>query len=66
MTLRQLFSINLNWTLDTVITVYSLNPTNTLSEMTVRQALNLYATCEISFFRDDRIYLYYVDHEEVK
>ena len=66
MTLRQLYSININWTLDTVITVYNRNSTNTLSKMTVRQALNLYATREIAFFRDDRIYLYYVDHKEVK
>lgn len=66
MTLRQLYSINANWTLDTVITVYNRNSTNTLSKMTVRQALNLYATREIAFFRDDRIYLYYVDHKEVK
>ena len=66
MTLRQLYSININWTLDTVITVYNRNSTNTLSKMTVRQALNLYATREIAFFRDDRIYLYYVEHKEVK
>lgn len=57
MTLRQLYSININWTLDTVITVYNRNSTNTLSKMTVRQALNLYDTREIAFFRDNRIYL---------
>ena len=66
MTLRQLYSININWTLDTVITVYNRNSTNTPSKMTVRQALNLYATREIAFFRDERIYLYHVDHKEVK
>lgn len=66
MTLRQLYSININWTLDTVITVYNRNSTNTLPKMTVRQALNLYATREIAFFRDNRIYLYNVVHKEVE
>lgn len=66
MTLIQLYSLNTNWSLDTVITVYDPNSTNTPSDMTVRKALNRYATCEIAFFRDDRIYLYYVYHKEVK
>lgn len=66
MTLIQLYSLNANWSLDTVITVYDPNSTNTPSDMTVRKALNRYATREIAFFRDDRIYLYYVYHKEVK
>lgn len=65
MTLRQLYSLNANWSLDTVITVYDPNSTNTPLDMPVCKALNRYATREIVFFRDNRIYLCVV-HKEVK
>lgn len=64
MTLRQLYSLNANWSLDTVITVYDPNSTTQL-DMPVFKALNRYATREIVFFRDNRIYLC-VDHKEVE
>lgn len=66
MTLRQLYSLNANWSLDTVVTVYDPNSTNTPSVMTARKALNQYGTREIAFFRDNRIYLYNLVHKEVK
>lgn len=56
MTLRQLYSLNANWSLDTVVIVYDPNSTNTPSVMTARKALNQYGTREIAFFRDNRIY----------
>ena len=66
MTLRQLYSLNANWSLDTVVTVYDPNSTNTPSVMTARKALNQYGTREIAFFRENRIYLYNLVHKEVK
>lgn len=66
MTLRQLYSLNANWSLDTAVTVYDPNSTNTPSVMTARKALNQYGTREIAFFRDNRIYLYNLVHKEVE
>lgn len=66
MTLIQLYSLNANWSLDTVVTVYDPNSTNTPSVMTARKALNQYGTREIAFFIDNRIYLYNLVHKEVK
>ena len=66
MTLRQLYSLNANWSLDTLVTIYNPNSSNDPSVMTVRKALNQYGTREIAFFRDNRIYLHNVVHKEVE
>ena len=66
MMLTQLYSVNANWTLDTVITVYDTGPINTPLSMTIRKAIERYGTREIAFFRDNSVYLYYLDHKEVK
>nr|DAD63861.1 MAG TPA: hypothetical protein [Caudoviricetes sp.] len=66
MTLRQLYSLNANWSLDTLVTIYDPNSRITPSVMTVRKALNKYSTRGIAFFRDNRIYLHNVVHKEVK
>lgn len=66
MTLRQLYSLNANWSLDTLVTIYNPNSTNAPSVMTARKALNQYGTREIAFFRGNRIYLHNVVHKEVE
>ena len=66
MTLIKLYSLNANWALDTLVTVYDPNSTNTPSVMTARKALNKYSTREIAFFRGNRIYLCTVVHKEVE
>lgn len=66
MMLTQLYSVNANWTLDTVITVYDTGPINTPLSMTIRKAIERYGTREIAFFRDNSVYLYYLDYKEVK
>ena len=66
MTLIQLYSLNANWSLDTLVTIYNPNSTNAPSVMAARKALNQYGTREIAFFRDNRIYLHNVVHKEVE
>lgn len=66
MMLTQLYSVNANWTLDTVITVHDTRPINTPLSMTIHKAIERYGTREIAFFRDNTVYLYYLDHKEVK
>lgn len=58
MTLRELYSANSKWSLDTVVKVHDPDSIDTPSVMTVRKALNRYCTREItSFFIDNTIYL---------
>lgn len=66
MTLLKLYSLNASWSLDTLVTIYDTNSTNTPASMTARKALNKYSTREIAFFRGNRIYLCTVVHKEVK
>lgn len=66
MTVRELYSANAKWSLDTVVKVHDPDSIDTPSVITVRKALNLYATREIAFFRDNRIYLHNVVHKEVE
>ena len=66
MTLIQIYSLNGNWSLDTVVTVYDPNSRITPSVMTARKALNRYGTRGIAFFRGNRIYLCTVVHKEVE
>lgn len=58
MMLTQLYSVNANWTLETVITVHDMGLRNTPLTMTIRKAIERYGTREIAFFRDNRVYLY--------
>lgn len=55
MTLRQLYSLNANWSLDTLVTIYDPNSRNTPAVMTARKALNKHSTREIAFFRGNII-----------
>ena len=58
MTVRELYSANSKWTLDTVVKVHDPDSTNSPSVITVRKALNRYCEREItSFFIDNTIYL---------
>lgn len=58
MTVRELYSANSKWTLDTVVKVHDPDSTNSPSVMTARNALNRYSAREItSFFIDNTIYL---------
>lgn len=66
MTLLKLYSLNANWSLDTLVTIYDPNSANAPAVMTVRKALNKHCTREIAFFRGNRIYLCTVVHKEVK
>ena len=66
MTLIKLYSLNGNWALDTLITIYDQNSRITPVVMTARKALSQYGTREIAFFRGNRIYLCTVVHKEVK
>lgn len=58
MTVTQLYSVNANWTLETVITVHDMASRSTPLTMTIRKAIERYDTREIAFFRDNRVYLY--------
>mgnify|MGYP005856853207 CR=1 FL=1 len=58
MTLLKLYSVNANWTLETVITVHDMGSRSTPLTMTIRKAIERYDTREIAFFRDNRVYLY--------